>query len=104
MNDSHDIESPQQPRQVWEKNMHEVVKKFYEPTFLDFDLRLNNLHALFKPWPRQTEYLRITSPKAIITNRPYRSSKRFCTEFHASPLPEPFLNDVWCESYLIVVE
>ena len=48
--------------------MFDVVRKFFDPTFLDMMFVFNNAHLLFKPWPWMTEYIRIVVPLITVYN------------------------------------
>jgi hypothetical protein len=103
-----DIPDPQEsPQQVCEKNIFEVIKKFYEPTFLAFDCNVQNVHALFKPWPKQPEYLRIEGSKVKIYNVNYETTNRYpekTSPFPQNVLASGILGKLWCESWIILGE
>ena len=79
MNDDYDMDGADLPHIMFEKNMVEVIRKFWEPTFLGFNCYVNDALLYLKPWPWQQEYLRIIAPTATIFNIPHLSSNRFKT-------------------------
>jgi hypothetical protein len=44
------------------------MKKFWEPTFLAFDLNIKGADLLFKPLPWQEEFIKIVASKIKIYN------------------------------------
>ena len=55
----------------------EIVKKFFHPFFVDYEIVLDNPEVIFEPTKNYHQSFRVGSSKLIIKNRQQKSEDRF---------------------------